>query len=173
MHVAEKIEIERRFLLKWVPDQVLEMAQLRIDQRYCIEPDGSRIRVRKTTDPLKPEGSKHSYHLTRKIRVSHGVCMEDEREILASEHEALVATAKRWIRKARIVIPMPDGLKWEVDIFDRDHWSLAIAEIELPALDAKISIPGYLEDAIAMEVTGLDGLSNFSISKPVNDATIL
>lgn len=159
-----QIEIERKFLLKSLPDKKpLEI--IKIDQWYRKNSTGIWERVRSCYSNKKGFYFVH----TIKTPVSKGVNMEDEREISAKDFNDFVNKCKkseesRYISKERIIFKHPeDSLNWEVDVFNNGH-HLIIAEIEIPAEDYTLQIPNFIKDKLLLEVTGLKQFSNKNIS---------
>jgi len=155
------IEIERKFLLKSMPD-AKPAEKIKIQQWY-LKIDGRWERVRS----LDSEFGKRWIH-TVKTRVSDMSNIEEERAITKKEFMAFVKRCKspgenaRYIAKQRWIYPDGD-LKWEVDIF-RDRCHLVVAEIEIPSEDYELQIPEFIQKKQLMEVTGLKQFSNKNLS---------
>ena len=116
-------EIERKFLLKQLPDQLRRSRHSIIEQGYlATEPAGRQVRLRK-------KGKTAS--LTFKVgRGAH----REEREIkLSSKQFAALwpGTAGRRLRKVRYDIPWKN-LVIEIDIYRGRHAGLVVAEVEFP-----------------------------------------
>jgi len=121
--VPNNREIERKFLLKRLPDKLKGSRCYIIEQGYLAsEPAGRQVRLRK-------KGSAAT--LTFKVgRGSH----REEREIRLSpkQFEALWrGTAGRRLRKVRCEIPWKN-LVIEIDIYQGRHAGLVVAEVEFP-----------------------------------------
>ena len=88
---------------------------------------------------------------------------EFEYEIPVAEACQMLDTLcdKPQIEKYRYVIPAEQGLKWEVDEFLGDNAGLVVAEIEVPAEDAKFSLPEWIDK----EVTGDKKYNNSQLCK--------
>ncbi len=155
------VEIERKFLLKSMPDSK-PSEKIKIKQWY-LKIDGRWERVRS----LDSEFGKRWIH-TVKTRVSDMSNIEEERAITKKEYDAFVKRCKapgenaRHIAKQRWIYPDGD-LKWEVDIF-RDRCHLIVAEIEIPSEDYELEIPEFIQKKQLLEVTGLKQFSNKNLS---------
>jgi CYTH domain-containing protein len=164
----QHLEIERRFLLKSLPDLgSLSPELINIQQFYVSVADG-RFRIRKETRPANPEGQKHRYVKTIKTRVDDGINMEYEHDLDEDRFESLKRSAIRWISKKRQVVQIGGGLKWEIDLFDPLLYSLVIAEIELKDIHQPFITPEEIRRATIIEITGKDEFSNYSLAMPYN-----
>jgi CYTH domain-containing protein len=116
-------EIERKFLVQWLPDNFKRARHFVIEQGYlATESAGRQVRLRK-------RGKATS--LTFKVgRGSH----REEREVKVSPKQFATlwpGTAGRRLRKVRYEIPW-EGLMIEVDIYRGRHEGLVVAEVEFP-----------------------------------------
>jgi adenylate cyclase len=116
-------EIERKFLLKRVPDKLKRSRCYIIEQGYLAsESAGRQVRLRKKGDTVS---------LTFKVgRGSH----REEREIRLSRKQFAAlwpATAGRRLRKVRCEVPWKN-LVIEIDIYHGRHAGLVVAEVEFP-----------------------------------------
>ena len=116
-------EIERKFLVQWLPDNIKRARHFIIDQGYlATESAGRQVRLRKTGKATS---------LTFKVgRGSH----REEREVKVSPKQFATlwpGTAGRRLRKVRYEIPW-EGLLIEVDIYRGRHEGLVVAEVEFP-----------------------------------------
>jgi len=116
-------EIERKFLVQWLPDNLKRRRHFIIEQGYlATESAGRQVRLRK-------RGKATS--LTFKVgRGSH----REEREVKVSPKQFSTlwpGTAGRRLRKVRYEIPW-EGLLIEVDIYRGRHEGLVVAEVEFP-----------------------------------------
>jgi len=161
------IEIERKFLLKSMPDKAPTEVIL-INQWYRKTSKGIWERARSCYSDKKGFYFVH----TVKTSVSKGVNMEDEKLLTAYEFNEFVKKCKksseaRYITKERIIIKHTnDNLKWEIDIFNNGH-HLIIAEIEIPTEDYNLILPDFINKKLLMEVTGLKQFSNRNLSNPI------
>ena len=116
-------EIERKFLVKWLPDDLKRSRRLIIEQGYlAAESPGRQVRLRKA-------GSAASLTFKRG-RGSH----REEREIKLTPKQFAAlwpGTAGRRLRKVRYEIPW-DNVLIEIDIYRGRHSGLVVAEVEFP-----------------------------------------
>lgn len=158
-----KLEIERKFLVKSLPD-IKPDDVLKIEQFYLKNEQGVWERAR--TYHSDKTGDKYIH--TIKKSVSKSVNMEDEYEMTEQQFlefrdkcyqpgvESRHISKERWIYE--------DGtLKWEVDLF-KSGYHLIVAEIEIPTKKYDLVIPKFIEDVLLLEVTGLKQFSNRSLS---------
>lgn len=157
------IEIERKFLLKSIPD-LLPVEKIKIDQFYFKNKDGVWERARQCDSDINEKKWTH----TIKNRISERVNEEIEKEITKKEFQKFKRKCytnklrAKHIKKDRLIYP--DGeLKWEVDIF-RDNYHLVIAEIETPTEDWDLKLPDFISKKMLLEVTGMKQFSNRSLS---------
>ena len=122
-HVSSR-EIERKFLIKRLPLEMLRSRHFRIAQGYLASETGGRhVRLRKK--------SKTTF-LT--FKVGRG-SVREEREIRLSPKQFATlwpATAGRRLRKTRYEIPWKN-LKIEIDIYHGRNHGLMVAEVEFPS----------------------------------------
>lgn len=161
-----KLEIERKFLLKAMPD-IKPTEIVKIDQYYFKNKEGIWERARSWNSNIKGV----SYIHTVKKSVSKGVNLEDEKFLTKEEFDLFLNKCKsgtvesRFISKERWIYP--DGkLYWEVDMFNSGH-HLIVAEIEIPTKNHKITIPDFIENKLLLEVTGLKQFSNKNLSNKI------
>lgn len=117
------MEIERKFLLKTIPETLYSYPCHQIEQGYlCVAPV---VRIRKQDD---------EYYLTYKGKGK-----------MAREEYNLPLTAVSYahlrekvdgilIKKTRYLIPIHDGLTAEVDVFTNPHEGLHLAEVEFESV---------------------------------------
>ena len=121
----KNVEIERKYLIKKLPDNLAEYESHLIEQAYlCTDPT---IRVRKSDD---------DYYMTYKGR---GLLERAEYNLPLNKdaYEKLVKKAEgNIISKRRYVIPI-DGsdLKIELDVFDDPFAPLIMAEVEFGSVE--------------------------------------
>jgi len=149
------VEIERKYLLRALPERVRGAESTLLDQGYL--PGGVvRERLRRA---VGPRGAR----FTRTVKLGTGVVRaEFEEELPEAEFERLwPLTEGARLRKRRYRVP--DGaLVWEVDEFlDR---VLVLAEIELPTADTEVTIPEWLEESVVREVTDEPAFSNLRLA---------
>lgn len=146
-------EIERKFLIKRLPDDLKRSRSLIIEQGYlATEPAGRQVRLRKTG---------RSVSLAFKVR--RGTHRE-EREIKLSPKQFAAlwpGTAGRRLRKVRYEIPWKNVLI-EIDIYRGRHAGLIVAEVEFSdrASARRFKAPCWL----GREVTGEKRYSNVRLA---------
>lgn len=155
---ARGVEIERKFLLKRLPrDMPKGKARVQeIEQGYL---PGERLieRVRRVRTGRRVR------HL-RTVKGGAGLArLEVEEECPAALFAKLWPLTKgRRVTKRRHLVDY-DGREWAIDEFtDR---TLVLAEVELPSLDAEVSIPGWLAPHIVRDVTDEPAYVNAVLAK--------
>ncbi len=145
------IERERRFLVREVPDRIADGS--RIVQGYLMtEPAAVRVRRRD-----------EAYSLT--IKTGTGlVRTEIERPITIDEFDALwdVATDLR-IEKHRHLVPLPDGLVAELDLFDGPLAGRRLVEVEFETDEAAVDF--VAPDWFGREVTDDGRYTNAALAR--------
>lgn len=121
MPAAEHREIERKFLVRKLPDKLENFPHAQIEQGYlALAADGVQVRMRKAGENLS---------LTYKRNQEDA---REEREItLTPEQFAILwpATAARRLSKTRYEIPL-GHLVIEIDVYHGRHGGLIVAEVE-------------------------------------------
>src|SRR5438093_5279217 len=146
-------EIERKFLLKRLPEKLNRSRRYIIAQGYlATEPAGRHVRLRK-------KGKTSS--LT--FKVGRGA-QREEREVKLSPKQFAAlwpATAGRRLRKLRYEIPWKN-LLIEIDIYGGRHAGLAVAEVEFPdrVMCREFQPPSWF----GREVTGEKRYSNVRLA---------
>ena len=139
------IEIERKYLLRAVPEPALAAASVEVDQGWL---PGAKLQER-----LRHVRGSEGERYERTVKLGAGLSrLEVEEETTAELFRSLwPLTEGRRVRKRRYYVA--DGaLTWEIDEFlDRE---LVLAEVELPSPEADVPIPDWLEPVIEREVTG-------------------
>ena len=119
------MEIERKYLIKKLPENLSQYQCKKIAQGYiCTNPV---VRIRKSDD---------EYYLTYKgkglmAREEHNLPLTKE----GYEH-MLPKIYGRLIEKSRYLIPLDGKLTAELDIFEGDLAPLIIVEVEFDSIDA-------------------------------------
>lgn len=166
--MASHLEIERKFLLKTMPDKTPSEV-VKIDQWYWKNKSGIWERARSWNSNMNGVRWVH----TIKKTISKGVNLEDERDMSHDEFDEFVKKCymededSRFISKERWIYPTDNNLYWEVDRFDSGH-HLIVAEIEIPKKSFKIKMPSYIKDKFLIEVTGIKQFSNRNLSNKIN-----
>jgi adenylate cyclase len=146
-------EIERKFLVKRLPDNLKRSRRLTIQQGYlATESAGRQVRLRKTGGTAS---------LTFKVgRGAH----REEREIKLSPKQFAAlwpGTVGRRLQKMRYEIPWKNLLV-ELDIYRGRHAGLVVAEVEFPdrASYRRFKAPSWF----GREVTGEKRYSNVRLA---------
>ena len=146
-------EIERKFLIKRLPDNLKQSRSFVIEQGYLATESADRqVRLRKTGNTAS---------LTFKVgRGSH----REEREIKLSPKQFAAlwpGTVGRRLRKMRYEIPW-DNVLIEIDIYRGRHAGLVVAEVEFPdgASCRRFKAPSWF----GREVTGEKRYSNVRLA---------
>ncbi len=123
--VLSPMEIERKFLIPVLPEDLETYPSHKIQQAYlCTEPV---VRIRRQDD---------QYILTYK---SAGMMAREEYNLplTAQAYAHLQEKADGIVlSKTRYKIPLPQGLTIELDIFDAPYEGLWLAEVEFPSVEA-------------------------------------
>ena len=152
-HVSSR-EIERKFLIKHLPVQILRARHARLAQGYLASERGGRhVRLRKKGKAAT---------LTFKVGRSTS---REEREIKLSPAQFAMlwpATRGRRLHKTRYEIPWK-RLKIEVDIYHGRNHGLIVAEVEFPnhASRRKFKPPRWF----GREITGEKRYSNVRLAR--------
>jgi CYTH domain-containing protein len=152
-HVSSQ-EIERKFLIKRLPVEILRSRHFRIAQGYLAnEPGGRHVRLRK---------KRRTAFLTFKVGRA---AAREEREIRLSPKQFATlwpATAGRRLRKTRYDIPWKN-LKIEIDIYHGRNHGLMVAEVEFPSFAScrQFKPPRWF----GREITGEKRYSNVRLAR--------
>jgi adenylate cyclase len=152
-HVSSR-EIERKFLIKHLPIEILRSRHFQIAQGYLAnEPGGRHVRLRKKASTTS---------LT--FKVGRGSARE-EREIRLSPKQFAIlwpATRGRRLHKTRYEIPWKN-LTIEIDIYHGRNHGLMVAEVEFPSQTSRrrFKPPAWF----GREVTGEKRYSNVRLAK--------
>jgi len=153
-HHVSSHEIERKFLIKRLPLEILDSRHFRIAQGYLAnEPRGRHVRLRKKGKTVS---------LT--FKVGRG-SVREEREIrLGAKQFAILwpATRGRRLHKTRYEVPWKN-LKIEIDIYHGRNHGLVVAEVEFPnhASRRKFKPPRWF----GREITGEKRYSNVRLAR--------
>ncbi len=153
------LEIERTYLLHSLPLLPPGHSAIQIEQGYL--PAGSGDLEGRIRKAVYPDGRVSFRHT---VKTGTGlVRTEQEREIAAAEFDRWwPSTSGRRIRKTRYRVAEGD-LTWEIDQFH--GLDLFLAEVELPSLDTKTSIPPWLAPCVIREVTDEPAYRNYEIAR--------
>ena len=119
------MEIERKYLLRQLPEHLETYPSHRIEQGYlCTAPV---VRIRRQDE---------EYWLTYK---SKGLMVREEYNLPLTREAYLHLRPKTdgiLICKTRYLIPLGDGLTAELDVFHDDYEGLFLVEVEFPSEEA-------------------------------------
>lgn len=152
-HVSTR-EIERKFLIKRLPLEILRSRHFRIAQGYLANETGGRhVRLRK-------KGATP----TLTFKVGRG-SLREEREIQLSAKQFAIlwpATRGRRLRKVRYEVPWRH-LIIEIDVYHGSNSGLVVAEVEFPSQAScrKFKPPPWF----GREVTGEKRYSNVRLAR--------
>lgn len=155
---SDEIEIERKFLLRALPERARSAPSLEIDQGYV---PGERIRerIRRT---IAGDGTVRYW---RTLKSGTGIARaEIEEETTAELFAALwPVTRGARVRKRRYLVQDGSDL-WEIDEF-LDRPDLWLAELELERVEQVVTIPDWLAPAVVREVTDERDFTNRALAK--------
>lgn len=158
-------EIERRYLLDRLPPLPPDADAVVIEQGYLPEAADADTTIAAAVPRQDADGRpRHGRlrrrrdahgreHLTHTVKTGDGLVRREWERTLdrAAFEAAWPETLGRRLVKTRHTAAGPDGLRWEIDVFE--DLPLVLAEVELPAEDAVARIPDWLRDHIVREVT--------------------
>ena len=145
------MEIERKFLLKQLPEGISPTASHKITQAY-ISGDPV-IRLRQEDD---------RFELTVKGK---GALAREELNLPLTEEayaRLLKKTEGNVIRKTRLFVPLPGGLTAEIDLFEEPFAPLKYVEVEFGSPEAAEAFTA--PDWFGEEVTYRPGYSNADLA---------
>jgi len=122
-------EIERKFLIDELPENLEEYKKVQIEQGYLTVSGNPTVRIRKYND---------DYILCYKFREQEknndsiaSICREEELPLTIETYEHLKQKVDgKVITKTRYIIPLENDLKAEVDIFHGYLNGLKVVEVE-------------------------------------------
>lgn len=154
-HRRALVEIERKYLLRAVPEAVNGAESAEIEQGWL---PGAKLQER-----LRRAQRGVEIRHYRTVKLGAGISRTELEEETTAELFAQLwpLTEGRRLRKRRHFVP--DGpLTWEIDEFlDRD---LVLAEVELPAPDTSVELPAWLAPVVEREVTGEPAYLNVNLA---------
>jgi len=141
------VEIERRFLLKSIPEGVIKFSE--ITQGYLCTDSERTIRIR-----IEESRVGDVAYITIKTGMANSKFSRNEFEYsipIENARELATACIQPIIKKTRYSFG-----RWEIDQFHDCFDGLVIAEIELDSEDEKIELPDWANN----EITGIRKYSN-------------
>ena len=168
------LEIERRWLLKNIPDKIKGLQwtdEILIEQHYLKE-GNEVVRYRRiTTNSLTKENKlqkNKTYFKTTKKQLEVGVFEENEEEIserrFKKKFQSIQTPFKSIIKKRYVYYDKKNKLKYEFDRYK--NLTLIILEIELKSIKQKIILPKEVEVEVIKELTGDKNFSNQNLAIP-------
>lgn len=163
------MEIERKYLISKLPDNLENYHSKKIEQGYlCNDPI---IRIRKSNE---------DYYMTYKSKQGlkqdpKGAIINQEVELMLtkSAYELLKTKIEdHMVYKTRYLIPIKDGLTAELDVFEEQLSGLVFVEVEFPDEETANS---FLPPAwFGKEVSEDRRFSNYHLSKlhSIQDLTL-
>ena len=155
------VEIERKYLLRFVPDEARDGRRVDIAQGYI---PGEELHERIRSVSVRHGTGRTEERYYRTVKLGEGVARtEIEEETTAAIFEAMWPLTKgHRLRKRRFQVEN-DGRTWEIDEFkNRD---LVLAEIELKAEDEAVTFPSWLAPAVQREVTTEPAFQNINLAR--------
>lgn len=161
--MAKEIEIEKKYKVKKLPENLNTFEHMTIEQSY-LNKGGAPIRLRKF---IKENETRCVF--SKKARVNEGSIESVEHNINLTEElykEFLEAKEGKTIIKTRYKIPLKDGLKIDLDVFHDFFEGVCVAEIEYTSEEQanNYAIPEWLE-----EISDSEKLSNSYMATKAND----
>lgn len=150
-------EIERKYLLRALPDRVAGAPSLEIDQGYI---PGVRINER-----IRRARGADGVKFYRTMKTGSGIARFELEEETTEEFFQAVWPLTRGARvqKRRYLIPDRDVV-WEIDEF-LDRQNMWLAEVELEHEHQEVTIPDWLAPVLVREVTDEKGYTNRALAK--------
>jgi adenylate cyclase len=140
MSVADRREIERKFLVSG------DAWRKRATSRTAIE-QGYLARGRKSTIRVRIKDGKHAT-LTIKSREAGASRSEFEYRIsLKDARRMMVLCGSSRIDKQRFTVPQ-GKLTWEIDVFGGAHEGLVVAEVELQHETDALKLPAWIGEEV-------------------------
>ena len=137
-------EIERKFLVRQMPDGLAQFPHADIWQGYLVTaPGGMQVRMRKAGD---------TYSLTYK-RGRGNTREEREIELTREQFDILwPATEGRRLTKTRYDVPLADRVV-EIDVYTGKHEGLVVAEVEFPNEESarEFRVPDWLGEDVSRD----------------------
>lgn len=155
-------EIERKFLLLSIPNELITNEKRTIYQSY-LAVGKEEVRIRR----IHYENLSEKFYLTYKNRLKGKLAREEiEIEITAMTYDQLNNKSIPII-KDRLLISLDNGLWAEVDIFNNVGFELKTVEVEFKSVsEAECFTP---PDWFGRELTGTGEYSNQSLWEGINE----
>ena len=152
------IEIERKFLLKNLPNEINSNCdKWEYCEAYYRKDDDIWIRATK----IQPNNSDLVFVQNVKTFISDGTFYEEEKYLTQEEFDKHVLESSKVIIKTRYFLTI-DGLTWEIDKFH--NINLIMMELEVNDITADIEFPKELKGLVIGEVTGNPDFLNVNLA---------
>lgn len=142
-------EIERKYTINHLPKEIDNI--LKITQKHIYRDPVCSIRVRKSED-LSMNEVKYTHTIKAKGKETEIFSITElEKEITEEQFEEVKPfKGSNIIEKYRVIIPLEDGLKAEVDIFEKKLKGLIIAEVEFESIEQakNFKMPSWFEKEV-------------------------
>lgn len=132
-----KKEIERKYAVKYLPENLETEKIVDIEQAFIYRDGNTIIRVRKVKEKYPENKINYIYTIKTKGNIQYdnkytiGKKYEIENEISKEEYDELIKNKiSKIIQKTRIVIPIENNLKVEMDVYYDYLEGFLTAEIE-------------------------------------------
>jgi len=146
------MEIERKFTLMEIPEDLDQYEKKEIEQGYLCS--GPVVRVRKSNDDyILTYKSKPEISAVKELTARHS--NEVELALTKEAYDHLKSKTDGYIvEKTRYLVPLYDGLIAEVDIFKGRLDGLYFAEVEFDSEDESISFrkPEWFKDDVTFDI---------------------
>ena len=170
------MEIEKKYLVKKIPEDLSRFPSRRLTQSYISR--SPVIRLRKIEEEtgggiavsyiltLKGDGLsvREEYEMPLRKEQYEALRKKEEGRVLIKRRYLIPLTDEQGIQKTRYVIPLENGLKAELDIFDEPFKPLVIVEVEFPSEEemAAFTAPDWfgedVSDSAAYHNSTLSGI---------------
>ena len=137
------IEIERKFLIKFLPNEKINHSH-NIKQGYIVSDKDKVIRIRKKNDKYFFTIKGNTIGLSRQ-EFEYSIPKDDGKELLDNFCKIGI------IEKTRHYINHESNV-WEVDEFHGDNQGLIVAEIELRSEDQNFKIPRWVGKEVTSDL---------------------
>lgn len=143
-------EIERKYTINYLPSNIKDI--YKITQKHIYRDPICSIRVRRSINiNTKEETYTHTIK-TKGENIEKFSSIELEKIITKEQFEGLNPFwGSQIIEKYRLIIPLENGLKAEVDIFEKKLRGLIVAEVEFEDLEQaeNFKMPSWFEKEVS------------------------
>ncbi|SFR68401.1 CYTH domain-containing protein [Anaeromicropila populeti] len=145
------MEIERKFLVKTLPEKLEQYEKKEIEQGYlCTNPT---VRIRKCNEEYILT-YKSRFGIPESLERTAKVCNEVEVPLNEEGYWHLKAKVDdHMVYKTRYLVPIADELKAEVDVFHGNLDGLLLVEVEFKEEEAanQFSIPSWFGEDVSLD----------------------